>query len=194
MDKDARRQSRKGTTATSLPPPAVAEAGKDTKGILGRTCFVGMRLLRRERSCPLWSGQGAEGTGDVKVTSAAEARQIEAKGMTEREFQKQVLELAHAYGWLVFHARPGMTSRVGRDGKPVWVTPMQGDPGFPDLVLARPDPKAPRLILAELKTARGRLTAAQQVWQEALGDAEHRDWEYYTWWPSQLDEIAGVLR
>ena len=130
----------------------------------------------------------------MNLTTPAEARRLEAQATTERDFTRQVIELAETMGWMVAHFRPGMTSRINKQGKHVWVTPMQGDPGFPDLVLARPDPKAPRLILAELKTERGRLTAAQQVWQEALGDAEHRDWEYYTWRPGQLDEIAGILK
>ena len=61
--------------------------------------------------------------------------------MTEREFQRAVVELARLMGWRVHHTRPALT-RAGE-----WRTPIQGDAGFPDLVLCRP----PRLILAELK-------------------------------------------
>jgi len=63
--------------------------------------------------------------------------------MTEREFQQAVVQLARLMGWRVHHTRPALTQR-GR-----WLTPIQGDAGFPDLVLCRP----PRLILAELKRA-----------------------------------------
>jgi hypothetical protein len=61
--------------------------------------------------------------------------------MTERDFQRAVVELARLMGWRVHHTRPALTQR-GR-----WLTPIQGDAGFPDLVLCRP----PRLVLAELK-------------------------------------------
>ena len=65
--------------------------------------------------------------------------------MTEREFQRAVVELARLMGWRVHHTRPALT-RAGE-----WRTPIQGDAGFPDLVLCRP----PRLILAELKRNAG---------------------------------------
>jgi hypothetical protein len=77
----------------------------------------------------------------------------------ERDFQRTVIDLARRTGWRVHHTRPALTQR-GR-----WLTPVQGDVGFPDLVLCRP----PRLIVAELKRVGGRLTAAQRGWLDALG-------------------------
>lgn len=79
--------------------------------------------------------------------------------LTEAAFQRQVIELAQLYGWRVAHFRPARTA----DG---WRTAVQGDgAGFPDLVLAR----RPELIFAELKSERGRPTAAQREWLDQLG-------------------------
>ena len=73
---------------------------------------------------------------------------------------------------------------------------MQGDPGFPDLVLARTG----RVIFAELKAEAGKTTPAQEEWIAELGGrtatmrtlpASH---EVYEWRPSDLDAIAEVLR
>jgi len=101
--------------------------------------------------------------------------------MTEREFQQAVVQLARLMGWRVFHARPALT-RAGE-----WRTPIQGDAGFPDLVLCRP----PRLILAELKRVGGKLTAEQQAWLEALQACAGV--ECYLWTPNDWDAIVRML-
>jgi len=103
--------------------------------------------------------------------------------MTERErdFQRAVVELARLMGWRVHHTRPALTQR-GR-----WLTPIQGDAGFPDLVLCRP----PRLILAELKRVGGKLTAEQQAWLEALQACAGV--ECYLWTPNDWDAIVRML-
>jgi hypothetical protein len=99
----------------------------------------------------------------------------------EREFQRAVIDLARLYGWRVYHTRPALTQR-GR-----WVTPVQGDVGFPDLVLVRP----PRVVFAELKRAGGRLTEAQQGWLDALHACEGV--EAYLWTPEDWHTIQRVL-
>lgn len=80
-----------------------------------------------------------------------------ASPVTEREFQQQVIDLAQLTGWKVAHFRPARTERG-------WRTPVQGDVGFPDLVLLRP----PFLWLPELKSKRGRATPEQQDWIDKL--------------------------
>jgi len=99
----------------------------------------------------------------------------------ERDFQRAVIDLARLMGWRVFHARPALTQR-GR-----WLTPIQGDAGFPDLVLCRP----PRLIVAELKRVGGKPTAEQQAWLEAL--ASCAGVECYLWTPADWDAIVRML-
>ena len=101
--------------------------------------------------------------------------------MTEREFQRAVVELARLMGWRVQHTRPALTQR-GR-----WLTPIQGDAGFPDLVLCRP----PRLIVAELKRVGGKPTAEQQAWLEALQACAGV--ECYLWTPADWDVVARTL-
>lgn len=91
--------------------------------------------------------------GKQKRMTVAEYRAQAMKAMSEDEFQSQVLECAAINGWRLIHHRPARTV----DG---WRTPMQGDPGFPDLVLAR----AGVVLFAELKREDGRLTPDQAKW------------------------------
>lgn len=110
---------------------------------------------------------------------------------TESGFQGWVVNLAHTYGWLVFHARPARNAAGG------WTTATIGDIGFPDLVLAR----GGRVVFAELKAEGGRLALAQQAWLDELqGDQEHnrrhpraRSHEVHVWRPADRDEIRQVL-
>ena len=99
--------------------------------------------------------------------------------MQESEFLAAVIKLAHGRGWLCAHFRPA----VLRSGK--WATHMAGDPGFPDLVFAR----GGRIILAELKSAGGRLSAAQQRWLDAMAGQPG----VFVWRPADLDAIERVL-
>jgi hypothetical protein len=99
----------------------------------------------------------------------------------EAEFQRQVIDLAHLYGWRAFHARPGRTSSGG------WATHVAADgKGFPDLTLVRD-----RVVFVELKSANGQLTAEQDEWIRAL---EHGDAEVYVWRPNQFDELHAILK
>jgi len=93
-----------------------------------------------------------------------------------------VIRLAHLYGWRVHHVRPGMTSR-GR-----WITNVQGNVGFPDLVLAH---ERHGVIFAELKTDTGRLTADQNAWLHTLTLAGE---EAHVWRPSNTKLITKRLR
>ena len=61
-------------------------------------------------------------------------------------------------------------------------------PGFPDLVLAKPG----RLILAECKSATGKLTQAQHQWLAILRQSIS-GLEVYEWHPQQWPEIMDVL-
>jgi len=101
--------------------------------------------------------------------------------VTEREFQRAVVELARLMGWRVHHTRPALTQRRR------WLTPIQGDAGFPDLVLCRP----PRLILAELKRVGGKPTTEQLAWLEALQACAGV--ECYLWTPADWDAIVRML-
>lgn len=101
--------------------------------------------------------------------------------MTEAELQAAIVEAAQLLGWRVAHFRPARTSSG-------WRTPVAADgAGFPDLVLVAPE----RLLVVEVKSASGRLTAAQQAWIEALCAAgvDVRVWRPADW----PDEILPIL-
>lgn len=94
--------------------------------------------------------------------------------MSESDLQRAVVDLARTLGWRVAHFRPAQV-RAGR-----YATPVAYDgAGWPDLVLVRRE----RIVFAELKTAKGRTSAAQDAWLDALGQtgAEVRLWRPAHW-------------
>ena len=101
--------------------------------------------------------------------------------LSERDFQDNVIELAQTLGWVVHHDRP---ARQGEG----WVTPIQGDPGFPDLVLA----KGGRVIFAELKSEKGKVTDDQEAWLLELPNG-YPESNVFVWRPSDLEQIQKVL-
>jgi hypothetical protein len=98
--------------------------------------------------------------------------------LSEEDFQTRIIDAAKQYGWRVHHGRPA----VNRNGK--WSTPIQGHPGFPDLVLSRDGV----VIIAELKSRRGKPTPSQDLWLEALGDHAR------LWRPADWVAIQNELR
>lgn len=95
---------------------------------------------------------------------------------TEKQFQAAVVEYAELNGWFVYHTYDSRRS----------------NPGFPDLTLVRDD----RLIFAELKTERGRLTHAQMDWIGRLERVEAVPSScvaVYVWKPSDWGWIEGLL-
>jgi hypothetical protein len=106
---------------------------------------------------------------------------VKAVAMTERDFERQILELAKLAGWRTAHFRPAKTSKG-------WRTPVSGDgAGFPDLVLVRP----PVVIFAELKREGAKLRPEQRAWLEALDRCEGV--EARLWRPSDFEEIQTML-
>jgi len=98
------------------------------------------------------------------------------RGLSEDDFQSRVIGYAKLRGWRVVHIRPA------RQGVR-WVTPYEGDPGLPDLILAR----GGRILLAEFKSANGRFRPGQQEWLAAAG--EHgRLWRPVDW-ATIMDEL-----
>lgn len=103
--------------------------------------------------------------------------------MTEKDFQEQIVTLAHLYHYRVAHFRPAQTSKG-------WRTPVSADgKGFPDLCLVGNG----RLIFAEVKSGKNKLSTEQWEWLEDLGRTKA---EVYHWAEGKdsLEEIAEVLR
>ena len=101
--------------------------------------------------------------------------------MTEKDFQKIVIIIAKASGWLVHHPLPSLNKRG------VWATHELGDHGFPDLVLAHP---SGRVIFAELKSEKGKVSPLQHRWITVLEQAL----VVHVWRPADLDWITKYLR
>ena len=85
--------------------------------------------------------------------------------MTEKQFQRAVVELATLCRWSVYHTHDSRRSA----------------PGFPDLVLARRGV----VRFVELKTTRGKLSKAQAEWLDATGGE--------CWRPTMWDHIEATL-
>jgi hypothetical protein len=119
--------------------------------------------------------------------------------LTEKAFQAQVVELAKILGWRVYH--PFLSKWSER--------------GFPDLTMVRARDR--RLVFAELKGDRGKVTEAQAEWQELLGRVSQGPMlcgegphgrarpeprldccppmiEVFVWRPADWDTIEQVLR
>ena len=93
--------------------------------------------------------------------------------MSEKQLQAIVLKYARLHNWLAYHTFDSRRSA----------------PGFPDLCMVR----SGRLVFAELKRWRGRLTSAQEAWGARLVKT---DAEYYVWYPGDWHsgDIEEVLR
>ena len=94
-------------------------------------------------------------------------------GDAEADLDAAVVKEAKRCGWLTYHTRNSRKSEAG----------------FPDRVLVRGN----RVIFAELKSATGRLTAAQETWREALqavgGNVVYRVWHPADW-QAIIEELA----
>lgn len=85
---------------------------------------------------------------------------------TEAHFERVVLEVAALYGWRRHHGRPARTAKG-------WRTPVAGETGFPDLVLARRGV----VQFVELKTETKNASEEQKAWLSALaGVTPEDDW------------------
>lgn len=98
---------------------------------------------------------------------------------SEAEWQAQVVQLANMGGWRHMHVR----RTIGKGNR--WTTGTSVA-GWPDLTLW----KADRLIFAELKTDKGKVTADQRAILDSL---EAAGADVYVWRPSDADHVAQVL-
>lgn len=99
-------------------------------------------------------------------------RKTDSIRITERDLREWVRDLCKLFGWKIYFS---------------W-TSIHSPRGFPDLVLANHDQK--RVIFAELKNEKGRLTPAQEEWLDTLKACGQED---YLWRPADIEEIAAVL-
>ena len=94
-----------------------------------------------------------------------------APAISEKRLQEGILQAARLLGWMAYHTHDSRRSA----------------PGYPDLTLVR----GSRLIFAELKSAKGRLTGPQRAWTEALKatGAEVYVWRPADWFDGTVDQV-----
>jgi hypothetical protein len=85
--------------------------------------------------------------------------------MSESQLTDLIIEAAQLYGYRVSHFRPAKTAKG-------WRTPLQGDAGLPDLVLAGHG----ILLLVELKVGKNTLRPDQEAWRSAIPPENYRLW------------------
>jgi len=104
---------------------------------------------------------------------------------TEKQFMAAVVQYAKLKRWKVYHTYSSIRS----------------EKGFPDLTLCRVDhkykwsgranhSKPGRIVFAELKSEKGRLTPEQEHWLEDLACCPC---EVYLWRPSDWKKIEETL-
>lgn len=98
----------------------------------------------------------------------------------------QVLAYARLMGWTAWHDAATNTARRCGSCGTIRRTPRNAA-GLPDLILVR----RPRVVWAELKSERGRLTDEQKAWLADLGASGQ---ECHVWRPSDWPTIERVLR
>jgi len=91
--------------------------------------------------------------------------------VNETEWRRDVIRLARTGGWAHYYTHYSPFST----------------PGWPDLALVKP----PTLILAELKTDRGRVKPEQADTAYLLGRCE--EVLYRLWRPDDLDDVTAAL-
>jgi hypothetical protein len=101
-------------------------------------------------------------------------------GLSERDFTKQVLEVAKRFGWLAVH----FTNARGPKGE--HRTTYLGDgKGYPDITAVRE-----RVVFAELKIPPNKPTVEQMTWAKQIVATGG---EVYLWTPNDLDDIVKVF-
>ena len=113
--------------------------------------------------------------------TALDANQASLRALSEDDFQPQVIDLAHIYGFRHMHVR----RTIGKGRR--WVTGTSCV-GWPDLVLWAP--RTTRIIFAELKTETGKVSVEQALVLTELATAGGH---VHVWRPRDFDAIVACL-
>ncbi len=117
---------------------------------------------------------------DAVVASAVDEEDVMAVGsevgrrlvVTEKEWQRTVVEAASVLGWSCYHTHDSRRSNAG----------------FPDLVLVHPDYG---VVYMELKSTRGRPSPAQNQWialLQTVGECAG------VFWPDDWEFVERILK
>ena len=148
-------------------------------------------LASLEKDCPTCNGSGilhfpgedihchnCGGSGVWRGLGRCTGASL-SQHISERDFLATVVEYAQLMGWLVHHVLESRhyAKRIG--------------PGYPDLTMVRDG----RLLLCELKSAKGKPTEPQLEWLRELSKVALNSprVEVHVWKPENLPEIEKVL-
>lgn len=109
-------------------------------------------------------------------------RELSAIPISEADFARAFDELATLRGWTWCGFR---TARQKVAGVEQYRTPVIGQKGFPDRVLARNGV----VLLVELKRKKGKLSEGQEIWASALNGFTG----YHVFRPSDWESIIKIL-
>lgn len=109
-----------------------------------------------------------------RTVAAASSRSGNTKPrpITEKQFMQKVIDLARLRGWLVYHTFDSRKS----------------EPGFPDLVCVHG--RQQRVVYAELKADKGKVSAFQERWLTELAATGA---EVAVWRPADFEWVQRVL-
>ncbi len=101
---------------------------------------------------------------------------VDILNISEKLFMQMVMDAARTLGWMVYHTHDSRRS----------------EPGFPDLVMVwGKGEQNNRIIFAELKSKKGKLTKEQEAWLKAL--AQNPGVDVFVWRPHEWDDILLEL-
>ena len=101
-----------------------------------------------------------------------DASEVGLKATTGAQYQKQIVDLAEACGWLVWHDND----------------PRRNSAGLPDLLMVR----GPVLLFLEVKTEKGKVRPEQEAFIGRLKQVRYVNAEGVR--PRDWEQIAAVLR
>ena len=134
-------------------------------------------MARRKATTDTTAGRAPQrpsGGRRIAATETTTPRGADRKAWTEARLLREVRRAARQNGWADYHPAISMGSPAG----------------FPDLVLVRP----PVIIIAELKSERGRLSPSQRAWLERFQQCSIPGRiEACIWRPGDWPDILRIL-
>lgn len=129
-------------------------------------------LTIAESACGHWDTAMAVSLDPGMVSCAACLRRIRQVEIPEQALLRTIRQAARDHGYLTYHTLRSDGSEKG------WVDLVLAKPGYP-------------LYLAELKTAKGKLTMEQQHWQRVL--TQSTGVIAQVWRPADLPRVLALL-
>ncbi len=125
--------------------------------------------------------------GDVPLP---DGRQVVLDSMSERAWHQHVVGMARFWGWAIFHDNatnaPRKCPKCGE-----YIKQPRNVHGFPDLLLLKEIKGRTRLVVAELKSETGVVSAAQEGWLALFRQIPGA--EVHIWRPRDQELVIRTL-